>query len=93
MYQSKGGVTTNKSPFYRTDDHCIMVLFSFSPTFLSDQGNKYISLFVFSVLGVSSTNFDSGKGLKEEMREKINTIKALLDKVSSLADICGGRYR
>lgn len=69
-----------------------MVLFSFSPSFLSGQGNKYISLFVCSVLGVSNTNFDSGKGPKEEMREKINTIKALLDEVSSLADICGGRH-
>lgn len=31
------------------------------------------------------------KGPKEEMREKIKTIKKLLGEVSALAEICGGR--
>ena len=33
---------------------------------------------------------DSRKGLKEEMREKINQIKEMLDEVSALAEVCGG---
>lgn len=46
---------------------------------------------VVTVLGVSNA-YDSRKGPKEEMREKINTIKALLDEVSALAEICGGKH-
>ena len=49
--------------------------------------------------GIRVTNYqrqlsydaDGVKGPKEEMREKITMIKKILDKVSALAEICGGR--
>ena len=34
---------------------------------------------------------DGVKGPKEEMREKITLIKKILDEVSALAEICGGK--
>ena len=34
---------------------------------------------------------DGVKGPKEEMREKITLVKKILDEVSALAEICGGR--
>ena len=34
---------------------------------------------------------DSVKGPKDEMRYKITVIKKMLDEVSALAEICGGR--